>query len=231
MSKFRSSLDTINNNVLKFARHNDAHSNDALRILLENVYTLAPAAIIVETGVNYRSATTDFQAWAIYYNPENIFNPAAPNVLELVSQFQQVNNFAYTGTFEIFNEIDLDAFPTGDYFCLTSVDYQAPAVFDVINSGITSLADVLNDISINNFNNTGAADITILWESTGVIKTTTFSPLPGNASQYMAEANGLPINLTLMLPKVGGTITGDAIPPHTTTGRFGILLNQYNTNF
>jgi hypothetical protein len=231
MSKFRSSLDTINNNVLKFARHNDAHSNDALRILLQNVYTAAPAAIIVETGVNYRSATSDFQAWAIYYNPENIFNPAAPNVLELVSQFQPVNNFAYTGTFEIFDQADLGGATAGDFFCLTSVDYQAPGVFDVITPGITTLADVLNDISINNFNNTGAADITIIWESTGVIKKTTFSPLPGHAAQYMAVANGSPVDSTVLIWKGGGTITGDAIPPHTTTGRFGILLNQYNTNF
>jgi hypothetical protein len=228
MSKFRSNLNSINNNVLKFARHNNTHSNDALATLLTNIYTSTPAAIIVETGVNYRSATSDFQAWAIYYNPENIYNPAAPDNLELISQYQPENNYAYTGTFEIFNQADLGGATPGNFFCLTAVDYQAPGVYDVITNGLNTLADVLNDIAINNFNNTGVADITIIWENTGVIKKTTFSPLPTSSAQYMAvSSGGTPVECSVMVWKGGGTITGDAIPAHTTTGRYGILLNQY----
>jgi hypothetical protein len=229
MSAYRSNLNSISNNVLRFARHNDTHSNDALETLLTNIYTAVPAAIIVQSGVNWR--TTDFQAWAIYYNPEQIFDPAAPNLLEVISQVANENNFAYTGTFEIFNQADLGGATAGNFFCLTSVDYEAPGVYDVITPGLSSMEGLLNDISINNFNNTGAADITILWESAGVVNSTTFSPLPGNAAQYMAVSGSTPVDLIVMIWKGSGTITGDAIPAHGTTGRYGILLNQYNTTY
>ena len=229
MSKFRSNLNSINNNALLFARHNDAHSDDALEILLTNIYTAAPEAVIVETGVNYRTATTDFQAWAIYYNPMQIFNPAAPNKLELINQLQEFNYYAYTGTFEIFDETDIPTLPAGDYFCLTSVDYQAVGVFDVLSTGSpqeTMADDVINPISINNKAVTGAATITIVWEVGGGFYITTFSPEPGDGAQYMATAEGSP-SCSVMLWKNNGTITGDAIPAHGTTGRYGILLNQY----
>jgi hypothetical protein len=227
MTKFRSNLNSINNNALLFARHNDTHSNDALQTLLTNIYTAAPESVIVETGVNYRSATSDFQAWAIYFNPMQIFNPAAPNKFELVSQLQDFNYYAYTGTFEIFNDTQLGVTTPGDYFCLTSVDYQATGVFDVILSGLSSLEGVLNDIAVNNYNLTGSPKITIVWELSGGLYFTTFDTLPGHGAQYMAVSSNVPLDLIVLLWKGGGTITGDAIPAHGTTGRFGILLNQY----
>jgi hypothetical protein len=227
MGKFRSNLNSINNNVLKFARHNDTHSNHALETLLTNIYTAAPAAIIVETGVNYRSTTNDFQAWAIYYNPENIYNPAAPNLLELVNQYQPENNYAYTGTFEIYDQTDINGIVAGDFFCLTSVDYQAPGVFDAISGGVTTLEQPLNDISINNKATTGTAGISIVYEVGGTLYTTTFDPEPGSGAQYLAVGGGIPVQNVCLLWKGGGTITGDPIPAHTTTGRYGILLNQY----
>jgi hypothetical protein len=229
MSIYRSSLASINNNVLQFARHNDINANIALKTVLTNIYTATPNAIIVQSGVNWR--TTDFQAWATYYNPDYIFNPAAPNNLEIISQLETENNFAYTGTFEVFNQADLGGATAGNFFCLKSVDYQAPGVYDVITPGLSSMEGLLNDIAINNFNNTAAADITILWDSAGVVNTTTFSPLPGNAARYMAVSGNTPVDVIVMLWKGSGTITGTAIPARTTTGRYGILLNQYNTTY
>ena len=231
MSAFRSNLNSINNNVLQFARHNDTHSDDALEILLTNIYTAVPAAIIVQSGVNYR--TTDFQAWAIYYNPEQIFDPAAPNNLEIIDQFASENNFAYTGTYEIYNEIDLSLVPpVGDYLCLTSVDYQNPNVYDVLSAAIPNqiLGNVvITDIWQNNTQN-GAVigSLTIVYEVAGILKITTFT---GNSLviQSFFNAPQAPVDSVVMNINQLLTVTGDPLPPHTTTGRYGILLNQYNT--
>ena len=166
MSAYRSNLNSISNNVLRFARHNDTHSNDALETLLTNIYTAVPAAIIVQSGVNWR--TTDFQAWAIYYNPEQIFDPAAPNLLEVISQVANENNFAYTGEFSIEDGATLGLpTPLNEYFCFTNIDYQAPGVADVVNTSIDVLSDVINSISEINLENKGRSEITFLWQSTG----------------------------------------------------------------
>jgi len=231
MSAFRSNLNSINNNVLQFARHNDTHSDDALEILLTNIYTAVPAAIIVQSGVNYR--TTDFQAWAIYYNPEDIFNPAAPNNIEIIDQFRTENNFAYTGTYEIYNEADLSLVPpVGDYLCLTSVDYQAPTVYDVLSTAnpIETLGNVvITDIwNTNTQNGAITGSFTIVYEVAGVFKVTTFEG-SSLSIQQMFYAPSAPVDSSVINPIQSLTVTGDPIPPHTTTGRYGILLNQYNT--
>lgn len=230
MGKFRSNLNSINNNALQFARHNDAHSNDALETLLTNIYTAAPEAVIIETGVNYRTATTDFQAWAIYYNPMQIFNPAAPNKLELISQLEEFNYYAYTGTFEIFDQADLGAgvVPAGNYFCLTSVDYQSVSVYDVLIEPVPvqKLGDIIQQITESNFARTGVASITIVYEVAGGFYITTFDDQSGGGTQ-IGSYQPLPVDNFIMAADGAVVITGDPIPAHGTTGRFGILLNQY----
>jgi hypothetical protein len=226
MTAYRSNENSLTNSALKFARHNDAHSNDALEILLTNIYTATPEAIIVQSGVNYRA--TDFQAWAIYYDPTQIFNPAKPNKFEVISQVANENPYAYTGTYEIFNETDIGGgIPVGDYFCITSVDYQAEGVYDIINSinPMSALAGLIVKISDTNFINTGVRNITVNYEDAGILVQSTFEGSP------VSEFEAAPVDNCAFLVTNGGTITGHPLPAHTTSGRFGILLSQYNTDF
>lgn len=234
MSAYRSNLNSINNNVLKFARHNDAHSDDALEILLTNIYTANPAAVIVQSGVNWR--TTDFQAWAIYYNPEQIFNPAAPNKLEIIDQFTTENNFAYTGTFTIYDETGfVFSSPAGNYFTIETIDYQAPGVFPVNDyaNPFEALSTVLSTIAGTNAINPQILQyaISFEWEISGVTYRALFDAVVGSGNLFSIYTQLTPAgtqNVTVILPQ-GGVITGDPLPALGATGRWGLLLNQYNT--
>jgi hypothetical protein len=234
MSAFRSNLNSINNNVLKFARHNDAHSDDALEILLTNIYTAVPAAIIVESGVNYRTSTTDFQAWAIYYDPNQILNPAALNNLEIIAQFQPLDDVAYAGTYEVYNDAGLGFGGTNEYLVITSVDYQNTTVRPVINvaNPLTTgqnINDVLNDIGIQNFILNSDNNFTIKWENSGVYSTN-FSR--GNNNTFLCSYGTIPSPLGQGVCVIdfpfGATVTGQPIPALATTGRWQILITDYN---
>jgi len=232
MATFRSNLDSINNAALVTARANDTHSNDALLTLLTNIYTAVPSAVIVEQGVNYRVATSDFQAWAIYYNPDTLYNPAEPSNLEIISQYQPLNIWAYTGTFTIYDETEVgNGVPVGEYFVIDGVDYQGSGVIDVLNSAspLVTISEVLQQIGVQNFNEIGTVSVVLNWEDAGIKYETTFDATTG---VYTTVCNDyvLAVNsqiAAVMLPD-GGITFGQALPGNGTTGRWGLLLTNYN---
>jgi len=193
MSAFITNLESINNAGIQSARHNDTHSNDAYFLLITDIYTNTPNAIIVNSGVNYRVTTNDFQAWALYFNPDQISSYGVNNICEILAASGTPLPYIQSGDYQI---ITNPSTLIGDYFCVVPPDLGFGTPFADADAYYNFLSGYIPY----------GGWINITWQDGANFNTT-----------FIVRGVDLASNTVILEVN-----SGDPIPIPGTTGRYGV---------
>jgi hypothetical protein len=199
MSSFISNIESLNSLALLSARQNDTHSDDAILNLIGTIYTATPNAVIVQSGVNYRVTTNDFQAWALYYNPDVLSAYSVDgigNTLQVLASNLSSNNYIQVGTYQVITNPP-NATP-GDYFSIAAPEFGAGVPFADSYDYFLYLGRAIPPTS---------PAVNITWEDAGTYYKSLFILVGDN-----------PVDGFVTLIFAGG----DAIPASGVTGRYGV---------